>query len=68
MRPNNSFIQVQAGQGAAPGQNLYKGPIDCGRQLLRTGGISSLYRGFGATFIRGELLFALQIFAQVDTN
>lgn len=31
---------------------MYKGPIDCATQLLRTGGIGSLYRGLGATFVR----------------
>lgn len=45
--------QIQASQAPLPGQTLYAGPIDCGRQLLKTGGITSLYRGLGATFIRG---------------
>lgn len=45
--------QIQAGKAPLPGQVVYAGPIDCGRQLLKTGGISSLYRGLGATFIRG---------------
>ncbi len=45
--------QIQAGKAPMPGQVVYAGPIDCGRQLLKTGGISSLYRGLGATFIRG---------------
>lgn len=46
-------VQIQAGKAPQPGQIIYAGPIDCGRQLLKTGGISSLYRGLGATFIRG---------------
>lgn len=45
--------QIQAGKAPLPGESVYTGPLDCGRQLLRTGGISSLYRGLGATFIRG---------------
>ncbi|XP_037025335.1 mitochondrial carnitine/acylcarnitine carrier protein-like [Bradysia coprophila] len=47
------LLQIQAGSAPLPGQTVYAGPIDCGRQLLKTGGISSLYRGLGATFIRG---------------
>lgn len=26
--------------------------MDCAKQLIRTGGIASLYRGLGATFVR----------------
>lgn len=47
------LLQIQAGKAPLPGETVYTGPIDCGRQLLKTGGISSLYRGLGATFIRG---------------
>jgi len=46
------LLQIQSGKPALPGQIMYSGPMDCARQLLKTGGISSLYRGFGATFIR----------------
>ncbi|KAJ6647772.1 Mitochondrial carnitine/acylcarnitine carrier protein [Pseudolycoriella hygida] len=47
------LLQIQASSAPKAGQTLYAGPIDCGRTLLKTGGISSLYRGLGATFIRG---------------
>lgn len=30
----------------------FKGPIDCARHLVATGGIRSLYRGTGATLLR----------------
>ncbi|KAG4072012.1 hypothetical protein HA402_010949 [Bradysia odoriphaga] len=46
------LLQIQSGKAAGQGQILYTGPIDCTRQLLRTGGIRSLYRGLGATFVR----------------
>lgn len=52
------YVQVQAGKAPGSGQTVYAGPIDCGRQLLKSGGISSLYRGLGATFIRGAVILA----------
>lgn len=54
------IVQIQAGKAPAAGQIIYTGPIDCARQLLRHGGISSLYRGFGATFIRGAISALIQ--------
>ncbi|CAG8544400.1 4594_t:CDS:2 [Diversispora eburnea] len=41
-------IQGQGGEGATK----YKGPIDVIRKLHKEGGIGSIYRGVGATFIR----------------
>jgi len=46
------LLQIQSGKGGEHGKILYNGPMDCARQLLKTGGISSLYRGLGSTFIR----------------
>lgn len=43
------LLQVQ-GQGGE--STKYKGPIDVIRKLHKEGGISSIYRGVGATFIR----------------
>lgn len=31
----------------------YNGPIDCAKQLYKEGGIRSIYRGSGATLLRG---------------
>lgn len=41
-------------QQASTGPAKYAGPIDCIRQLYRQGGISSIYRGTGATLLRGK--------------
>jgi len=46
------LLQVQT-ENVAPSQKLYRGPYDCGKKLLKVGGIPSLFRGFGATFVRG---------------
>lgn len=32
---------------------LYDGPIDCAKKLYKEGGIRSIYRGSGATLLRG---------------
>lgn len=45
-------FKIQLGRGVAHGDIVYAGPIDCAKQLIKTGGISSLYRGLGATFVR----------------
>jgi len=42
------LLQIQ-GQG---GKNLYKGPVDVVRKLYKEGGLSSIYRGVGATLVR----------------
>lgn len=47
-------LQIQSGTVAGPGHILYSGPMDCARQLISAGGIASLYRGLGATFVRGS--------------
>jgi len=46
------LLQVQT-ENVAPSQKFYRGPYDCGKKLLKTGGMSSLFRGFSATFVRG---------------
>jgi len=43
-------VQVQEGAGVV---RKYKGPTHCATALLKEGGIPNLYRGFGATFLRG---------------
>lgn len=46
------LLQVQAQEverGAAP---RYSGMLDCGKQLLKEGGIASVYRGTAATLLR----------------
>lgn len=40
-------------QQATSGPAKYAGPIDCVKQLYRQGGIASIYRGTGATLLRG---------------
>lgn len=44
------LLQVQAANPNAT--QHYKGPLDCGRHLLRTGGLGSLYKGTCATLLR----------------
>lgn len=39
-------------QGDSKGPAKYKGPIDCATQVLKTGGIRSLYKGTAATLLR----------------
>ena len=46
------FTQVQQ---ASTGPAKYAGPIDCIRQLYKQGGIRSIYRGTGATLLRGKV-------------
>jgi len=43
------LLQIQQGKGA---EVKYNGPIDCAKQLIKTGGISSLYKGTCATLLR----------------
>lgn len=44
------LLQIQQ----AGGQKLYNGPVDCVKKLYREGGIKSIYRGSGATLLRGK--------------
>lgn len=34
---------------------LYSGPVDCVKKLYKEGGIRSIYRGSGATILRGKI-------------
>lgn len=43
------LLQIQQGAGAA---QLYAGPVDCAKKLYSQGGITSIYRGAGATLLR----------------
>ena len=46
------LISVQV-QQAGTGPQLYKGPLDVVKQLYKTGGIRSIYKGTCATLLRG---------------
>jgi solute carrier family 25 carnitine/acylcarnitine transporter 20/29 len=43
-------VQVNEGSGAV---RKYAGPTHCATALLKEGGLPNLYKGFGATFLRG---------------
>lgn len=46
------LLQIQA-QAVAKGEpKLYDGMLHCAKQLYRTGGISSIFRGWEATLLR----------------
>lgn len=49
------ILQVQNAQPPKPGEVRYKGPIDLGRHILKTGGFASLNRGYLATNLRDSL-------------
>jgi len=46
------LLQVQANEIERGGKAKYTGMVDCGRQILREGGIRSLYRGTVLTLAR----------------
>ena len=50
-------LQVQYAQPKGVPQ-LYKGPIDCARQLIRNNGILGLYKGFAATIMTRNSCYA----------
>lgn len=45
------LLQIQEG---SLNPKVYKGPVDCAKKLYVQGGISSIYRGAGATLLRGR--------------
>ena len=45
-------IQTKAAAGSSP---LYRGPFDVMKHLYQTGGIQTVYRGFGPTLLRESL-------------
>ena len=45
------LLQIQADAGT----KKYAGPMDCAKQLYREGGIRSVYKGTGATLLRGNV-------------
>lgn len=49
-------LQMQIDAGTA---DAFRGPLDCARHLLRTEGLSSLYRGMAATMLRDGPAFAV---------
>jgi len=44
------LLQIQSGN--SPADVKYKGPVHCAREVLREGGVRSLFRGTGATLLR----------------
>jgi solute carrier family 25 carnitine/acylcarnitine transporter 20/29 len=46
------LLQVQSGGGSHSGVH-YNGPLDVVKKLYKEGGIRSIYRGTGATLLRG---------------
>ena len=46
------MIRLQTQHTLSPGKPLYAGPIDCAAKIVRAGGVSGLYKGFGATMLR----------------
>lgn len=44
------LLQIQEGSTRP---KLYNGPVDCIKKLYKEGGIRSIYRGAGATLLRG---------------
>ena len=56
------LLQVQQ-IGAGPIK--YAGPIDCFRQLIKEGGISSIYRGTFATLLRGTQFLSTAITMEI---
>lgn len=46
------LLQIQA-QSVSNGEKpLYNGMVDCAKKLYKTGGISSIFRGWEATLLR----------------
>lgn len=45
------LLQIQQGADAL---KVYNGPLDCAKKLYKQGGLASIYRGSGATLLRGE--------------
>ena len=46
------LLQVQANEVETGGKARYTGMLDCTKQVLKEGGIMSLYKGTGATLVR----------------
>lgn len=47
------LLQIQQGADANA-VKVYNGPVDCAKKLYRQGGMASIYRGSGATLLRGR--------------
>lgn len=41
---------------------VYDGPVDCAKKLYKEGGIRSIYRGSGATLLRGNVRSGWRVF------
>jgi solute carrier family 25 carnitine/acylcarnitine transporter 20/29 len=46
------LLQVQANEVEKGGKARYSGLMDCAKQVLKEGGLASLYKGTGATLLR----------------
>lgn len=49
------LLQIQEGSHHP---KVYDGPLDCAKKLYKEGGIRSIYRGAGATLVRGMFIIA----------
>ena len=52
----NVTIQIQQ---ASPEKAKYSGPLDCAKKIVKEGGIRGLYKGTGATLLRGSLVIKI---------
>jgi solute carrier family 25 citrate transporter 1 len=58
--------QLQLSSGGTSGVPLYKGPMDCAMQTIRSKGISALYAGVSSVIVGGFLKASVR-FATYDT-
>jgi len=49
------ILQVQNAQPAKPGEHRFKGPVELGKHILKTGGFRAMNRGYLATNLRDSL-------------
>lgn len=56
------LLQIQEGNGTL---KVYDGPVDVVKKLYKQGGIAAVYRGAGATLLRGNgVFYCIQILKQ----
>mmetsp|Transcript_24004 Transcript_24004/g.61070 ORF Transcript_24004/g.61070 Transcript_24004/m.61070 type:complete len:295 (-) Transcript_24004:197-1081(-) len=56
--------QIQKQKPDANGNLLYKGPVDCARQIVAAGGVTRLWSGFPVYFLRSAPLSTITLIAQ----
>jgi solute carrier family 25 carnitine/acylcarnitine transporter 20/29 len=52
-------LQIQTGKKPAPGEVVYKGPVDCLLQILKTEGFDGLFKGLWVCTLRDTWGFAV---------